>query len=364
MLILEGLDRTGKTTLAKKLVEKTGYTYSHLGVPPDNCDFFTFYTDLSGVCVIQDRHFISELVYHEIMRNGQPRIPFLNYQLVCRDLNTYAPLMTVILTTPRIVTHRILDEGESYLTTDIPLTYKAVFDRVQRLYDKFLFWKNKLVSSGDLSIQYIHCSDKSCNWQTELPWPNFQSILGSYQRLIAITVRSALGSLLNSAISSYGSLTPDLLVIGDENCCQNGETRPYWTLTGHSATCNLMLRLAGLRERTMHFVDRKQIDEDAYVTDFIEWLSSLKPSTILVLGNVVSGLANKLRLYERMTGRKITVLEFNSPNSVFGFSYPEIDKHARQLRRLFLGTSVSLSDPSNDPMFWHLPMSPPYSINP
>lgn len=39
IIILEGVDKTGKSTLAKQISESTGYPMVHLGVPPDGLDY-------------------------------------------------------------------------------------------------------------------------------------------------------------------------------------------------------------------------------------------------------------------------------------------------------------------------------------
>ena len=68
-IIIEGMDNTGKTTLAKELADRLGYTYVSGGGP----EVGTFKGALSRMRLampnkVQDRTWISELVYGPIVR--------------------------------------------------------------------------------------------------------------------------------------------------------------------------------------------------------------------------------------------------------------------------------------------------------
>ena len=70
MLVIEGSDCLGKTTLAKKIVEKVmnrGYPaiYSHMGRPNEQIfDFFLSYKKMLNPCAVQDRFHLGGLCYH------------------------------------------------------------------------------------------------------------------------------------------------------------------------------------------------------------------------------------------------------------------------------------------------------------
>ena len=80
MIIIEGSDQTGKTTLARKLSERIALQlhgddksweriYRHMGRPPDDFDHVSGYVDQVGP-VVWDRFHLGALVYGKILRNG------------------------------------------------------------------------------------------------------------------------------------------------------------------------------------------------------------------------------------------------------------------------------------------------------
>lgn len=61
-IILEGADGTGKTTLAKRLMER--YDLSYVNVNSKDPNDFQFYNQtLKKTKVVYDRHFIGEMIY-------------------------------------------------------------------------------------------------------------------------------------------------------------------------------------------------------------------------------------------------------------------------------------------------------------
>jgi len=71
MLIIEGSDCLGKTTLAHKLVSlaadmnKYPVFYSHMSRPNKAFDFFEHYKDRMSMFAVQDRFHLGGLVWHE-----------------------------------------------------------------------------------------------------------------------------------------------------------------------------------------------------------------------------------------------------------------------------------------------------------
>ena len=69
MLIVEGADGTGKTVLAKRIVElanereKYPVHYSHMTRPPDHFDHMRDYEDMMSRHAVQDRFHLSEMAY-------------------------------------------------------------------------------------------------------------------------------------------------------------------------------------------------------------------------------------------------------------------------------------------------------------
>jgi thymidylate kinase len=65
VVVLEGCDGTGKTTLATTLATQHGYSVVHSGRTPDDVDLLARYRSILATPgkIVLDRSFISELVY-------------------------------------------------------------------------------------------------------------------------------------------------------------------------------------------------------------------------------------------------------------------------------------------------------------
>jgi|HubBroStandDraft_1064217.scaffolds.fasta_scaffold78253_2 thymidylate kinase len=75
LIIIDGYDGTGKTTLARRLAADHGYRISHASLTPEGIDLFARYHAViarPGRQVL-DRSFISELVYGPLER-GRSRL--------------------------------------------------------------------------------------------------------------------------------------------------------------------------------------------------------------------------------------------------------------------------------------------------
>jgi thymidylate kinase len=75
VIVLDGCDGTGKTTLARALRDQHGHTVIHSGRTPDGTDLADRYRQLLATPgpVVLDRSFISELVYGPLY-HGRSRI--------------------------------------------------------------------------------------------------------------------------------------------------------------------------------------------------------------------------------------------------------------------------------------------------
>jgi hypothetical protein len=76
VIILEGADATGKTTLADRLVDSHGFTKVHTGVPKPKEDVFRSYTLTlwkalrSPEPIVLDRCYLGETIYGPVMRGA------------------------------------------------------------------------------------------------------------------------------------------------------------------------------------------------------------------------------------------------------------------------------------------------------
>ena len=75
VVVLEGCDGTGKTTLATALAVRHGYTVMHFGRTPGKVDLAARYRSVLSRPgrIVLDRSFISELVYGPL-RHGRSRL--------------------------------------------------------------------------------------------------------------------------------------------------------------------------------------------------------------------------------------------------------------------------------------------------
>jgi thymidylate kinase len=75
IVVLEGCDGTGKTTLATTLAARHGYVVIHSGRTPDDVDLIARYRSVLAIPgkIALDRSFISELVYGPLL-HGRSRL--------------------------------------------------------------------------------------------------------------------------------------------------------------------------------------------------------------------------------------------------------------------------------------------------
>ena len=90
MLIVEGSDNLGKTTICHRLVDlaneldppknpwdNNAYNYTHMTRPKEGFNFFTDYFPLMNVYGIQDRFHLSAIAYHDPVPFDQAKLRFI-----------------------------------------------------------------------------------------------------------------------------------------------------------------------------------------------------------------------------------------------------------------------------------------------
>jgi hypothetical protein len=104
MLIIEGPDMIGKTTLCKKLLKELNTTYNmphiyaHFSKLPKAWDFFWDYIQRMSRNIVQDRFHLSEIVYAHVCRyreGGTPLYPE-KYRLIDAHLRTLGGVTVVL----------------------------------------------------------------------------------------------------------------------------------------------------------------------------------------------------------------------------------------------------------------------------
>jgi thymidylate kinase len=137
MIVIEGADGTGKTTLARE-IEKRGWKYVHNGPPPEGISLYDHYTEqilaARGKKVVFDRLHVGELVYGPVMR-GKSQITIEEMRLLNRLLFAFNAKIvfcdtdnqTILDNWKKRKTAEYVDTEEKIL--DIVCRYRRIFDQ-------------------------------------------------------------------------------------------------------------------------------------------------------------------------------------------------------------------------------------------
>lgn len=109
VIILDGCDGTGKTTLAEALREQLGYAVTHSGQTPDGVDLADRYRNLLAMPgrIVLDRSFVSELVYGPLLR-GRSRITQQAAVSLVRDVAHRGGTLVHLTGTPESIVTRLM----------------------------------------------------------------------------------------------------------------------------------------------------------------------------------------------------------------------------------------------------------------
>jgi thymidylate kinase len=113
MIIVEGPDGVGKTTLCKKLLSfLPTHIYSHFTRLPRGFDYHWGYTDRISPDIVQDRFHLSELAY-AVARGETPNLDEWSYKLVDARLRL-AGGFTIVITADQDLIKNRWDESQMY----------------------------------------------------------------------------------------------------------------------------------------------------------------------------------------------------------------------------------------------------------
>lgn len=156
MLIIEGPDLVGKTTLAKKMLNllnsaaKMPHIYAHFSKLPDGWDYFWNYLERASRNIVQDRFHFSEIVYSFVCRyhKGQSPLTPERYRVVDGILRQLGS-MTVVITADDDWLKKQLDDkhrrGEMFSEEQIlkvNQTFKYLVNKDGNAYDESYAWLN------------------------------------------------------------------------------------------------------------------------------------------------------------------------------------------------------------------------------
>jgi predicted ATPase len=142
LIILEGPDGAGKTTLAKEL-EKCGYVYVHHGVPTEEEGKDLFAWRLKALLdarefqsVVFDRLHLSERIYGPVMRGASLHTE-LHEKLIERYLHAQGGQVVICLPPWRVVLNNWMKNQENEYV-DSPQKLKRIYDAYEKLQGPYM----------------------------------------------------------------------------------------------------------------------------------------------------------------------------------------------------------------------------------
>lgn len=135
IIIVEGPDGSGKTTLAEKIAKQTGYALLHRSQPKseeEKARMMDEYLQVikSGKSVVMDRCWYSEMVYGPIMRDATC-ITYPEMYVLERMLCRKGALIIYCTDKPEVLWKRCQTRGEDYITDFA--THKAICEAYDEL---------------------------------------------------------------------------------------------------------------------------------------------------------------------------------------------------------------------------------------
>jgi len=143
IIVLEGPDGSGKTTLAQEFVKRYGFEYVHLGVPSTSEDLFETYVTVlinardSKKNVVIDRLHMGEATYGKIYR-GQDRLGTQGVKLLTRILNGYGASVVACLPPYEVcLANWKSRHATEYVADEVP--FEAIYSEYRKLSDMLDF---------------------------------------------------------------------------------------------------------------------------------------------------------------------------------------------------------------------------------
>jgi len=263
MIIIEGVDKAGKTTLAKTLSEKLGWPIEKFGIP--NGDPIPGYIDrLKNISapVIFDRFIYGEVPYSIVKKRERY---MQSTELTVLDLMVQSIPHLVLYVRPKrsTILDRIMALKDDYINEDEAIRlydeYDALFENVEA---DVVTIDEKLANDTDAIVSIIADFVNADNFDEYLTWKKFN-------------------------MEGIGNLTPTWLFVGER---YNPNAKYQATFCSKSGEYLFKcIRKADVNLRKCHFVNALN-SELRPITP--KYLSNLTPSKVISLGAVADSVLN------------------------------------------------------------------------
>lgn len=256
MIILEGVDKSGKTTLANELAVRYKLPIKHFGIPipgSDPCKDYSSEMRYVYEPAIYDRFLYGELVYSKVKKR---ETTMNTHGFYCLDMMLASVPHVVIWCRPEWeeVQRRLLLEPDGYVNIGEARQIYEEYD--ERMYD---LAANVVMYDGTNKDTVIKACDQVMDkkaWETFLHWKH-------------------------QGMPGIGTLNPDILIVGERYNFAAKYQITFWSKSG--AYLFDAFRDLGISFKKLHFTNSIS-PQLTQITK--EQIKLLNPRVILPLGNV------------------------------------------------------------------------------
>jgi len=150
MIIIEGLDGTGKTTLANDLLNKNYILINNNLTSESHYDKYVNNIKTSDINSVSDRSFISEMVYGKVL-SGTTKLSEEEFVNLVKLYSEYETKIIYLYTSKKILLERRKDDFKDS---------KVIFHLYQELMDEFERRLNYI--SAYIDVFSINTGEKNC----------------------------------------------------------------------------------------------------------------------------------------------------------------------------------------------------------